>query len=460
MPSGGRGGYAALVFSEEVPDREIRRRLESLGFKGVISESGQWFLLDGFGGLEQVPLDQYGGRLLPFDPRNDGYAEKLRSLFVRDGRRIVYIPAGFPASAGRAKKLASAFEDIPFSVEYTRQGGPHGLLFALFCLAAFAFWAIPPLRSALRPLAACLLPCLPTLAPLSLGGGAGFALAALLAGLAVSLAETRLGSIALPPASRGLSPAQQRRPALRRLLSLALLACYGITAFVSGFPVFFAGLALALFGLVFALSLWSVSRGAAGTGKKAGRLGKGLSHSRRYPGYRRFSPVAIIAPRPLSFCFAWAMLPFAVVALVLAVTGIAEPRPVPAGQSFLPPGGVVAEEDYQAHFLFQSAFSTRPLDTPWDASGVPSGMSGYRLAPDGLPELAGESGDLAGGLFPPGEAPAFPLGGLARELEKAGRRAGVGTAVPKPGLAFLPLLFIVPCLIMRSYSGIFKKPFS
>jgi hypothetical protein len=53
------GDYAALIFSESVPDREIRERLENNGLSGLISESGQWVLLDSFGSMEQIPLDEY-----------------------------------------------------------------------------------------------------------------------------------------------------------------------------------------------------------------------------------------------------------------------------------------------------------------------------------------------------------------------------------------------------------------
>jgi len=461
MPGGGRGGYAALAVDESVPDREIRRRLEGAGIASVVSESGQWFLLDSFGSMEQIPLDQYGTRLLSIDPRNDGYAEKLRSLFVHEGRRIAYIPLGTPASAGHRARIASAFEDIPFSVEYTGQGRALGLLLALFCLACGAFLAIRPLRLSLRTVS-CLLPCLPVLAPLSMGGASGFTLAALLAGFAVSLAETRLDPAALSPVSRGLSPAHPRQSLPRRLLSLALLACYGLAAFVSDFPIFIALLALALFGLVFALSLRSAPGGAAPAGKvdRAGKKGPIISTG--YPGHRRFSPVSIVGPRALRLGFAWAMLPFTALALVLAITGIAKPLPPPAGRSFLPPA-IVTGEDFREHVLFQSTFSIRSLDTPWASeSGAALGMTVYRLAPDGLPELAGADEDFTRQLFPRGDIPVFPLGSLVRELDRAGSSADrdePSRSPADPALAFLPLLFIVPCLIARSYFGTVKKPF-
>ena len=105
------GAYGALVCGGDVPDREIRQRLEARGFTGIVSESGQWVLIDRFGSVERVPLDEYPARIMPFDPRNDGYAQKLRSLFVRDEQRFIYIPR----TVGIESRLAAALEDIPFS---------------------------------------------------------------------------------------------------------------------------------------------------------------------------------------------------------------------------------------------------------------------------------------------------------------------------------------------------------
>jgi hypothetical protein len=147
MPTAGtRGLYATLVCGKAVPDREIRERLEAQRFTGLVSESGQWVLLDCFGSTEQIPLDQYQARILPFDPRNDGYAEKLRSLFVKDDKRFIYIPLGSlnPAQGEKIEeRLASALGDIPYSFEYARRiaaaDRPVLLFFILFFLAIVAF---------------------------------------------------------------------------------------------------------------------------------------------------------------------------------------------------------------------------------------------------------------------------------------------------------------------------------
>jgi hypothetical protein len=95
-PALGRGGapgegFAALTLDASYPDRQIRELLAYGGVKTAIGESSQWVFLEDFGGLEQVPLDRYWERVEPFDPRNDGYAERLQSFFVFNGERRIFI---------------------------------------------------------------------------------------------------------------------------------------------------------------------------------------------------------------------------------------------------------------------------------------------------------------------------------------------------------------------------------
>ena len=472
IPAGRNSRYGMLVTGENIPDREIRRRLEGGGLSGLISESGQWFLLDCFGSVEQIPLDEFGTRLLSFDPRNDGYAEKLRSLFVHDGRRVVYIPLGFPAQAH--KKIAAALEDIPYSLEYGRRRIPPGLLLLLFCLAAGAFFVIRPLRLALRHEAGSLLPCLPLLSPLLLGGAAGFALAALLAGLAVYLAGPGHGQ-------------------KRWLLPSIFLASYFLVVFLAGIPVLFSLSVPALLACVLALPLrnmshktgshsmhrvnrsisrvsggvYRMSQRSGGTSARTPARGKKLrSFSRRDMGHRRFSPVSIMGrQRTVDIDFSRAMIPFAVASLILAIINIALPDIPVEEPSFVPPVNVVSEGDYQDHVLFQSTFSLRALHTP-AASGnraVPAGMvdyrkstSGgrYRLASDGLPELVPDEdfeNENFSRLFKQGSVPPFPLGRLLQELGRKGS-SGVTGRVPDIFLVLVPLLFIIPWLIVREVS--------
>ena len=424
-----QGSYGALVCGEDVPDREIRERLEARGFTGIVSESGQWVLLDNLGSVERVPLDEYAARVLPFDPRNDGYAEKLRSLFVRDEKRFIYIPLGL-AAPGMEKRLAAALGDIPFSF-YAAAGWPAPLFFVLFCLAALSFFFIRPVRLTLRPYAASLLPLLPALAPLALAGAAGFAMASLLAGCAAILAgpylEWRQTLSRRFPARGGQTP-----PALCRLLPPMFLIFYGAIAFFSGLhPLFILPVS------VFCCAIMVLQLRGAVNGGDAG----GLLFKRRNT--HRFSPVPILSRRSYPFTFSWAMLPFAASSLILACAGLLVSTPGPAAAPMLPPADTVTEADYYSHYQFQSTFSFRSLHAPEHDMGM------YELAPDGLMgKTGGAFSDLNGwhnGAVETeaADVPPFPLGDLIQYLHAPGRGRG---AVHTLLAALLPLLFVFPIL--------------
>ena len=467
------GAYAVLAYSDNVPDREIIQSLENEGFSGLISESGQWVYLDSFGSIEQIPLDEINTRILPIDPRNDGYAAKLRSLFAMDGKRMVFIPVNYTEPRYH-RNLSAAMGDIPYTLEYARiektDKVPAGLLLVLFCLASAAFYFVRPLRSALRLHAGILLPCLPVLAPLSLGGAGGFALAALLAGFAVFLTGSRFDRF---------SPSGQRYMS-RRFLLPVFLVFYCLIAFLSSLPVIFSFLVLALFCGVFTASFQYASRTTYGTAsfdshsdtahaEKNYRPPKSplmFMRQHRIPGHQRFTPVMIINRRTYNFGFSLIMIPYTVAAILLALTVAALPREPGDGYldgyqaasadfTFLP-ASTLSEEDFQNHFLFQSTFSQRSLFfTPnfnsFNRDDIPD-MGDFRLAPDGLPEPSVDTSPAEGSLLE--TIPPFPLGSFLQELEKIGNH----TVEDKPQrksplleilLALLPLSLIIPGLFRR-----------
>jgi hypothetical protein len=451
------GAYVALLCSDAIPDREIVGRLESNGFSGLVSESGQRVLLDCFEKVEQIPLDEYSGRLLPFDPRNDRYAEKLRSLFIQDEKRIIYIPGNY-AKPAYEKRIDSVLSDIPHSLVYGRRGDSAYFFLILYGLAVITLFVFRPPRLALRPDLVCLLSCLPVLAPLALSGAAGFAQASLLAGCAALLAGPCSQRLAFRRRSRSfqrLFQAALRPPVMQQqqslpmpyMLPLVMLICYGVIAFLSGFPVIFPALAFALFCGVFAFSLWAASFGelSAAAARSTGFAGLpgGLFPRLQNPGRRRFSPIPIMRRRSLNYAFAWAMLPFAVIALVLVFLFV--PPSAPADRSWLPPADTVTEEDYYSHIFFQSTFSLRPLH---EAGYFQADRQLYSdifiIDPDGLP---GQIGGIEPFLLE--DIPPFPLGDLIRYLDAADT---VRLDFTMPGLlsALLPLLFIVFALIQQT----------
>jgi len=434
MPEKSRGKYASLVFDETVPDREIRELLEKKGFTGMVSESGLYVLLDVFDTVEFVPLDEYENRVLPFDPRNDGYAQRLRSMFVRDGKRHVYIPV-----SGIRKKLALLPEGFSYSLEIEKSNTPPVFLLLLFGLSAGVFFVVKPLRRALAPYSACLIPCLPALTPLALGGTAGFAMTALLAGFAVFLSQV----INERQSSRSLFyRATRRRVSFPALLpvSFLFLACCCLLAFFSDLSLGFALSAVGLFCGIFFIFLRLVSvSGKPETWK--------ISFQGRETGYRRFKPVQIMGGRESGFRFPFAIFPFAVMAFVPAFFDIDTSVSSPA--NLLPPNPVTGAE-WQDHFYFQTGFSTRSLyDGAYDTY-----MLEYTLSQDGLiipvPDNGGtEPAKLA--------APPFPLGDFLHDLEKYHRTVNAasrrGGAVPELLYAIVPLFFIVPAFVRRRKEG-------
>lgn len=387
IPPQERGAYTALVCGEEVPDREICQRLENQGFSGLVCESGQWVLLDCFGTIEQIPLDEYPSRIIPSDPRNDGYADKLRSLFIQDGRRYIYIPIGSSMAFKPAmfdKRIAIALGDIPYSIENapvkTVMSRTRFFSLLMFFLAICAFFIIDPLRRALKTHAACYIPCLLIFSPLASSGAAGCALAGLLAGFTVLSAELYLGRLSLPRA-------------LPWILLPLLVIVYGTIAFFSAIPMRFALIILAALCIMLILSLRSASRIASGWSfRLSGFLPKAGTH-------RRFFPVTILKRHSSGLTFLWAMLPFAVSMIILTGINFVLPVSTVPSSSLAPSSVIITEEDYYAHCRFQSVFSRRPLYEPDSANGI----NVFVMGSDGLLEFAFQEED------PLIAMPPFPL---------------------------------------------------
>jgi len=436
------GGYATLVCGDAYSDREIRDRLDSQGLTGMVSESDQWFLLDCFGYIEKVPLVEYEERLLPFDPRNDGYAEKLKSLFVRDGKRFVYIPIGANNPENMDAAIAQALAGISYSLDYAQPPPKRDILLPLmaFSLTACAFFVIPVLR---RRLNAGLLPCLLALSPLAFGLAPGFALAALLAGLAALLAES-LGR--KPPFGRQMNPPGPS--AAQWLLALALIACYVFFSFFCGLPVLFAFFVLASFCCLLLVSL------KAGGNKLSIKFGVHKRSLQR----RRFTPVEIISRNTVSYSFFPVMLPFAVMAIALTFAGFAMPPPSAPVMNVSPliasqlPAGAITEADFQEHYLFQSVFSFRALGKTYEAGELPV-IAGYELSSNGLLDPAAPYIDEEL------QIPDFPLGDLLRGISSDDSPRVVDEG--KRGSSYdwlfapLPMIFILPAFI---YSIWKKRP--
>jgi hypothetical protein len=133
--------YAIIHVDKSLQDRPLINSLKKAGFQNPIGESTQTVLLDDFESLKPIPLDEYNNLIEPFDPRNDGYAAKLRSLFIKGSDRRIYLDQSSlkqPINAGSLRRRVSkALAGEHFSLEFgggTRKSPPLSPIFALSSL--------------------------------------------------------------------------------------------------------------------------------------------------------------------------------------------------------------------------------------------------------------------------------------------------------------------------------------
>jgi hypothetical protein len=168
LPDEAAEGYAVLRVDVALSDRVIGDRLAasidnyiSIDF---VSESTQWVFLNDFDTILSIPFDEYQERLsasaLRPDPRDDGYAARLHSFFVRNNQRLFFIPFARPSlleeldtvwvhktRSGSAKleaAIAKGLDGISFSIEWLGYDREPRYLYIAFadaaCVLAFLLW--------------------------------------------------------------------------------------------------------------------------------------------------------------------------------------------------------------------------------------------------------------------------------------------------------------------------------
>jgi len=431
-----RGGYVVLSVDETIEDETILSLLDGAAeyFGGSpVSESTQWVMLDEFGFLQRIPLDKYSSRLFSFDPRNDGYAEKLRDVFVHGGKRFFYIPldAGKWNSALLDKQFNYLFEDIPFSAEYYGIGKPLYPFFAVYAAASLCLLVICYVKRKTWRRTLLIVPLLPVFSSLAFFSVPGIACAAILLGLFFLFREPLNDFIILLGMKTQkiklfyneiIKPYRMNFP----LLPL-FAAALPVLIFFSHFNLLFLGVVFIAAFLTFFLSSKTLSV---------------MSGNRR-----RFNPVLIIRNKLPDFSFSILMMPFAAAAFIALLFS-----PYIAG-SYISGGQfdtMIDEQDYYAHLIYQASFSTRQLGT--SILDFPD----FFLDEDGLPsvkKISGISGVIDLEDFPP-----FPLKNLMdffNEANRGGRtseRGSTGGFIEKLSLSLL-LLFILPGLIIKRKDG-------
>ncbi|MDR2102686.1 MAG: hypothetical protein LBP42_01135 [Treponema sp.] len=435
LPAPSSGAYGMLSLDAACNDREIGALLTREGIDDFISESTQWFFLDDFERLREIPLDRYPDQLEPFDPRNDGYAEKLHSFFVRGGRRFFFIPLP-PDFAGRERRelerrVSRSLEGIPYSLLFRGIAPPFFWFFILFLFAAAGTLLLsgtPLLWAAYVPL----------LLPLFIAGSPGFALSAILAGFFFIFREPLRGYFVF---RRSRSRYFLREPslvppsggrfkiiALYGFLSLVLSAAYGAVCGLGNIPPPLGLAFFVSFGLVFFLSLSAESRWEEN------------------PEHVHFKPVPIMDfALNLSF-FPGIILPFGLASFL----SLFVPSPMADSAGPFPEEAftLISPLEYKDHVFFQSSFSLTPLGD-WEGEGD-NDYTQYAMAGDGL--ISGEPEDFQGNRdegrwdllegIPP--FPLEPLMSFLENTESAGEgRRGFRDFMPPAIilLAGVPLFF-------------------
>jgi len=428
-----RGGYAVLSFDASIEDSVLRELLsDTSGFAGApVSESSQWVILDNFNSLETVPLDKFFSRIASFDPRNDGYAVKLKNVFVRDGKRFVYIPLeqGNWTPALLDKKFEALLADIPFSGEYYGTGKPLKLYFASYAAASLCLLIICYVKKFTHHAVISIASLIPVFFPLVFFGAAGIACASLLFAVFIFLKDPINELLVL------LMPSNKENPRKFKLIYKEIIKPYRMYLFF--LPVFAAAAAITVIfsqlKLLFLLAVFAAACAVFLFSSKTLSLSGG--------GHRRFTPVLIINRRFMDFSFSFCMFPFAAAAFFSMFLSPHISGAYEADGKF---ETVIDERDYYAHLAFQSGFSTRQLGAAPD-TGYPS----YVFDEDGLPSPGGSFEEEQ--AFNMDDFPAFPLRHLMDFFQGVNVESGGGNKRDYPELPVLAvfLLFAVPLFIKR-----------
>jgi len=432
-----RGGYAVLAVDDTIDDKPLRSIIQSTGLYFVgepVSESSQWVLLDRFDSIQRIPLDEYHTRVLDFDPRNDGYAQKVREIFVRNGKRFAYIPlmAGNWNSDALDKKLSELMQDIPFSVNYFGIGRPLFLFFTVYAAASLILLIFIYKNRKVHRSIVNIIPMVPVLSSLGFFGAAGIGSAALLYGLFILLKEP-LGDLVNP--TRPHSKYFKKR--MSEIKKEIILPYKNYWFFLPVFILAFAVLVIfSQLQLLFLLAAFIVSFAVFFFSLKIVSF-SGVEH-------KRFNPITIVKRRFPEFVFPIYILPFIAGAFITMFFTPHMSGTYDTANRF---DVIIEEQDYFDHIEFQSSFSTRHLGT--NSSVFPV----FHADADGFPVM---NVNTASHEIKLGDFPAFPLKYLMEFFNtvNSGNRTRTNTrnfgGINENLSLLVLLLFILPGLIINN----------
>jgi hypothetical protein len=431
--------YGLLIVDADFPDRQVLDLLVRGGFEPPLSESSQWVFLDDFEGLELVTLDDYAGRLEPYDPRDDGYAAKLQSFFAAGGKRRFFIPLGAAQNIAEFRsRIGTALGDIPFSafiLKSPQSPLPLALFFAVAAALTLILAGDAPGSFFLLPI--WLLLCRE--------GSTGFALSAVLALLFRTLREPVLE----------LFISRHYKTSRTFLRDFA-----GSWAFAPILIVFYM-----LIGISGVLDLPVLILGIAAfaaLGVITLRIELALSLKR---GHVRFLPIRISGAGRPSAPLPWFVLPFALASLGILVlfafgghAGLGNPGNGDVQTALADWEGVplVMAADYEEHIRFQHAFSYLPLEIEEESTRL---YQSYELDATGLiagPVSFSLEENAAGGIVVRdivASTPPFPLTELMEFLESY---SFPGASDPPPE-TLLPALIVLCLSVPLFLGGLYRR---
>jgi len=446
-----RGGYAVITVDENIEDRQVRSMLEISGYNvgEPISESSQWVMLDRFDSLQRISLDEFFSSVFPFDPRNDGYAEKLKNVFVRDGKRYFFLPlmAGNWNPGKLDKSFHTLLGEIPFSVDYYGIGRPLTLFFVVYSIASVILLVLCYLNRKIHRSIVNIIPMIPVLSSLGFFGATGIGCAALLFGLFILLKE---------PLHDLVNPAEKSEKGFKkRMKQLYKEIIVPYRYYWLFLPVFFIAFGILIvfspLTFLFLLILFIVSFAVFFFSLKI-VIFSGVEH-------KRFNPVTIIKRRFPQFVFPVYILPFAIGAFLTIFFTPYMSGSIASDKRF---DHLVNEQDYLLHITHQAAFSRNQLNSTYINNDFPS----FYFDSEGLPVI--NTSSLKQNInF--NEYPLFPLKHLMDFFSSVNSGTDTGssgntdksTAIRGDLAGNLSLLvlvvFLLPGLILRNSEDIIKK---
>jgi len=440
-------GYAVLTTDASIDDRYIRSLLETSGYfkDEIVSESSLWVLLDEFDSLSKIPLDSYFSRIFSFDPRYDGYADKLISLFIKDNRRFIYIPLtdGNINPAILDKQLKTVLSEVPFSINYFGVKRSLSLFFIVYAAASFCMLIICLIKRKNNRGITGVIAVIPVMASFAFFGAPGIGCAALFFALFIFLKNPIIEYLN----SAGHTPGVKRK----RFKNIYKEIIFPYRFYLSFMPVFAAAFTILIIFSRINILFFLVISAAASAVFFFSLIILSLPGKIR----RRFTPIMIIRRHVPEFAFPVYILPFAAGAFFALFFTPTIPGAYDSNEKF---DIIINEQDYYDHLTHQAFFSTRQLGTGlhsglssqnWsDSSGI---FPGFYFDADGLPsvKINSTSRRINTDDYPP-----FPLKDLMDFFISVNDGNRTNTNVISTGIAdklslLVLLLFLFPGFIIR-----------